>query len=252
MKIEDMNGNPLAFFTNYAVHCCVMFCNDYDGHRRMGVCGDIAGNVSAALEKKFPGTVAIWSSGAAGDVNPIMMNAVMYPNPADGSYIIDGVGPWFSTKKLLDMLVGWHFKDTLDAIRTIRCEETEGALKGAVEWSETPGDNAGEDVENGTYRIRLHALRVGDTTIFGVGGEFYNYFGRLVKQLSPAKNTVVVNHDASLIHDASYIHDDESIDRIAQQAPIFTMVPGGRPHTQKGYLEESIRKHTDSLSQKVR
>lgn len=251
MKIESESGLPLAFFTNYAVHCCVMFCNDYDGNRRMGICGDIAGNISAALEEKFPSAVAIWSSGAAGDVNPIMMNAVMYPKAADGSYVIDGVGPWTSTKKLLDMLVGWHFKDTLDTVRRITCDEEEGVLQGAVEWSETPGDNVGQDLEHSAYRIRLHALRIGETTIFGIGGELYSYFGRLVKKLSPAKQTVIVNHDASLIMDAGYIHDDASIERISHKAPIFAMVPGGEPHARMGYLEDSIRMHTQSLANKV-
>ena len=78
LRFEDLEGRPIAFFVNYALHCCLMFQNNFDGKGGMGISGDVAGRISTWLEEAYPGTVAIWSSGAAGDVDPVLFNAVLY------------------------------------------------------------------------------------------------------------------------------------------------------------------------------
>lgn len=247
MKIESEDGAPLAFFVNYPVHCCVMFCNQFDEAGRMGISGDIAGNTSTCLEDRFPGSVAIWSSGAAGDINPVVMGAAMYPNPKDGSYVMERIGDWQSSQRLLKMQVGLHFNDILNTLKNVTCSSEGGEITGAIEWSETPGDNAGQDPEYGVYRLRIQGLRLGDTVLFGFGGELYNYYGMRIKNIFPEGKTVIINHDASLIYDAGYVFDDASIKKVAPKAPIFAMVPGGEPHMQSGYLEESLQTHTKSI-----
>lgn len=85
MEIEDDSGKQMALFVNYTVHCCTMYLNHYDEKGSMGISGDIAGNVSKYLEGKSPESVAIWSSGVAGNVTTIIVNEVFYANPKDGA-----------------------------------------------------------------------------------------------------------------------------------------------------------------------
>ena len=65
MRVETFDGKPVCFLVNNAVHNCVMICNNHDGNGGVGISADLAGQVSTLLEKKFPGCVALWSSGAA-------------------------------------------------------------------------------------------------------------------------------------------------------------------------------------------
>lgn len=69
-----------------------------------GISGDVAGRISTWLEEAYPGTVAIWSSGAAGDVDPVLFNAVLYPDHRDGSYVKEDFESWKTTQKLLNMI----------------------------------------------------------------------------------------------------------------------------------------------------
>jgi len=247
MKVEDLNGNPLAFFVNYAVHCCTMFRNRYDEEGHMGISGDIAGNVSRSIEEKFPGSVAVWSSGAAGDVNPIIGNEVYYPSPEDGSRI-EWLFPDAETIHTVMLSLAYrHFADILRVIRQISCTSDSVKVGGALEWSETPF----VDSEEETYGIRLHLLRLGDVALCGIGGELFSSFGRQIRQKSPLKNTVVINHDASLIRDAGYIMDDEALARVRRKVPKKGMVPGAGNRIEAGKVGPSLLKHTESLFQKV-
>jgi neutral ceramidase len=246
MKVESEDGRPLAFFVNYAVHCCMMFLNNFDGKGSMGISGDVAGNISRLMEEKYPGSVAVWSSGAAGDVNPLLFNAVFYPDPKDGRYVMEAFESWKTTKKMLDMLVGWHYADVIRTVEKIGRLSAQVSIASALEWSETPLLDTAEP-----YRIRLHVLRLGEVALYGVGGELYSSFGRLVRQVSPLQHTVVINHEASLIDDAGYIFDDDALRRAAQPAPIRHMVPGANRKVKPGCVGPSLEEHTRSLFEKV-
>ena len=104
VKFTDLAGKPLAFLLNYAVHAVVM------GPDNMAVTGDLAGATSRYVEQYFQGKVqtrsdagwelnvgaaekagdetpvAIWTSGAAGDQNPITMER------GEDFTMVDGIG----------------------------------------------------------------------------------------------------------------------------------------------------------------
>lgn len=241
IRFEDLEGKPIAFFTNYALHCCLMFLNNFDGKGSMGISGDIAGNVSRLVEEKYPGAVSVWSSGAAGDVDPVLFNFFIYPDPKDGRCVKDPITSWETSVQQLNMLAAWHFKDVCDTFDKIICDRDTAVLGGALEWSETPSN------DDAPYRIRLQALRVGEAALLGVGGELYSSFGRRIREMSPARYTAVINHNASLIEDAGYILDDDAIARAAQDAPVPHMVPGGRTRAKPGCVGPSLEKHAASL-----
>ena len=68
LRVESLAGEPILFMVNYPMHNVATIWNDLDGEGRMGVSGDIGGNVSRLLELRHPGSVALWQSGAAGDL----------------------------------------------------------------------------------------------------------------------------------------------------------------------------------------
>ena len=128
---------PIGFFANYAVHCCTMFLNRYDDKGSMGISGDIAGTVSRYIEDKFTDSVAIWSSGAAGDVNPIIGNEVFYADPKNGARK-DYLFPSYEIiTELMISLAARHFQDILGVIRNIDNFSNAMKIGGVIEWSET-------------------------------------------------------------------------------------------------------------------
>src|SRR4051812_13356205 len=65
LKFESLSGEPLAVYYNYAVHGVIAGQLDQ-------ISGDIPGATSRYIEDAFGGNVvAAWSTGAAGDQNPL-------------------------------------------------------------------------------------------------------------------------------------------------------------------------------------
>ena len=167
----------------------------------------------------------------------MLFNAVLYPDHRDGSYVKEGFESWKTTQKLLNMIASWHYKDVRETLEKITCDRQEVPVQGVVEWSETPS------VEEAPYRIRLQALQLGDVALVGVGGELYSSLGKVLREASPVGNTVVINHNASLIDDAGYILDDDTIYRAAQYAPVPHFIPGGKTRSVPGVVADSLRSH---------
>ena len=235
IRFEDLEGKPIAFFINYPVHCCLMFLNQYDKEGHMGISGDIAGNTSRCVEEKYPGAVAVWSSGAAGDVDPVLFNTFIYPDPSDGHVKKELIPDWRISEMQLRMLVGWHFQDICRTIGTISCNDTEAQIASCVAWSETPSRT------EEPYRIRMQALKIGDAMLLGIGGELYSSFGKMLREESPAAFTAVINHNASLIDDAGYILDDDTLARVAQKADTPHFIPGGYTRSLPGYVGPDLK-----------
>jgi hypothetical protein len=256
MKLEDLESRPLAFFMNYPVHNCVLHANTCCGGK-LGISSDLCGYVCRSLEEKFAGCTAISSSGAAGDVNPVMMNETYYPDPATGrmavAYMADG------GLAALHTLATRHLADVLRAIRSIDCNVASAPIAGTVSWSRTPGRDVRQR-EDGTvelltgegvdpYEIRLHLVRVGEVALYGFSGELYSSLGAMIKQISPMGVTILIDHDAALMTRANYVLDEETLTR---EVPV--MLPGydstfalsGYDHTRMlpGYVPESLKKHT--------
>jgi len=242
VRFEDDGGSPIAFFINYPLHCCLMFLNRFDDEGHMGISSDIGGNTSRLLEEKFPGTVAVWSSGAAGDVDPVLFNTLIYPDPADGHVVREPIMDWKMSEMQLRMLTGWHFKDVCDTIAKISCDADSAEIASAVTWSETPS------YSEEPYRIRLQGLRVGEALLLGIGGELYGSFGEMLREQAPSKYTAVINHNASLIEDAGYILDDDAIFRAAQDAPTGHFIPGGNAGFRAGFIADSLSSRLDEIS----
>lgn len=263
LKAEALDGEPIAFLVNYPVHCCVMISNDSDGRGGFGLSGDIAGVTSQLMEEKYGG-VAIWSSGAAGDVNPIAMNQYYYPDPRTGAFRehkAEGPG---AAAAALRVLTGRHFADIAAVVRRIKCSTTQAVISAASGWSRTPGRRVvthgkgpdapveiftGEGIE--PYAVRLHPVMIGDVALCGVSGELYTTLGWEVQKASPAVHTCIINHDACLSANSGYILDDATIARCEHNLPGH-FIPGARESAiLPGYVAASLAALTKELFEKM-
>ncbi len=130
-KFEGEDGAPIAFFMNYAVHNCIMHSNTiFDG--KLAISSDLGGNISQKLEEQNPGAVALWTSGAAGDVNPVLMNEVYYPNADDGTFVCELLGG--DQTLFLRVMTGRHYMDVMTALKQIRCDQNSPELSGCIKW----------------------------------------------------------------------------------------------------------------------
>jgi len=68
---DHLSGDPIAVYANYAVHGVVMYlAHTQDGH--IQITGDLPGATSNYVEDRLENNmVALWTSGAAGDQNPL-------------------------------------------------------------------------------------------------------------------------------------------------------------------------------------
>lgn len=208
LKVEDLESNLVACLVNYAVHNCVMIGNRCGKDGGTLLSGDLCGNVTQVIEENHPGCVALWTSGAAGDVNPIMMNQIFYPDPKTGAQTAYQLpagddGPLM----MLKVLSTRHYADILRVLEQITCEDKALDVGGMVKWTETPGK--GEE----PYKVRVHMTRIGELGVWGVSGELYSSIGKAITQALPSGTHLIINHDASLITNSGYIFDDETLAR---------------------------------------
>jgi hypothetical protein len=230
MKICDYSGEVIATFINYAVHNVAMFLNDC-GDGTSAISSDIGGMVSKRLEEEYKGSVCVWSSGAAGDANPIMMTRTFYPDPLTGEMRFCKPASLQDSIFILEMMSGMHAASARKILKEIDTYTETARISGAVSYANTPSSQPVQQEPDrqipDSYNIRLHLLRIGDIALVGIDGELYSSYGKLLVESSPLKNTVVINHDASLLPTGpGYILDTETV-AMCQGAKEI-MIPGAR------------------------
>lgn len=229
VKFEDLEGKEIAFWVNYPVHCCVMHINRCcDG--KMAISSDLAGVVSNYMETAYPGCVAMWCSGAAGDINPMMQNELYYPDPVTGEPVTHRMSNG-DCKDFVTYLAANHYDDIRRAIPNIACNNTDVPISACVEWSRTPG------VE-GDYEVRLQMMKLGSLILMGGSGEFFSAYTEILRNILPEKDVVMINHVCSLCVNSGYIFDNRTLN-----APEVDL-PGLRSNNMvQGNFEPSFIEH---------
>lgn len=204
MRFQEPDGKPIAFFMNYACHNTVMILNACGKDGKAGIFADMGGNVSKEMERFYEGSVAMWSSGAAGDLNPVMSNQVYREDFRTGKpveiYEKNGAIPL----SMLHTLVAHLFADVKHTVRKIRDYSGECEFSSDIRWAKTPGLD-----ENGEYKVLVHKLRIGDVILMGFGGELYSALGKELQEGIGREHMILINHDASLLYNSGYIYSDE-------------------------------------------
>jgi len=219
VRFDTLNDKPIAFLLNHPTHAVVLNLTDKFGGL-CGISGDFPGFTSSLLEEKYEGSIAVWTSGAAGDQNPIWMGCWFGPNEKDGAQVIRPNGP--DTVDMTKSLAALHYNDIMILNRTLESNTADLDIRGAADMSVTPGriiklkpspafrpEVESIEPEGGTYEIDMQLLCIGDLSLIGVGGELYTSLGLNLKEKAECPNPVIVTHNG--VRTVGYILDDEGI-----------------------------------------
>lgn len=247
-------GEPIAFFTNYAVHCVAAFLNTCDDGKAF-LSSDIGGTVSKLVEKAYPGCVSLWSSAPAGDINPVQMVQNFYPDPETGEPVQRCIKGEDAADTILTVMATRQFDAIQETMNSIVCDITEAELKGAIAWANTKkasnGFSGEEPVFDQDYEIRTHLLQIGSLALIGIDGELYTSLGQAMKAVSPVKDTFVLNHECSLLlNNPGYIMDDNMMKRLKEcdgRGSQRGGVPGGGVYTRPGTVKAALEQATKAL-----
>jgi hypothetical protein len=208
IRFDNLSGEPIAIYANYAVHGTVMYQSVTKG-KGWQVSGDLPGNTSRYVEEHYgKGVVAVFTSGAAGDQNPMYMSVYNQVSPGTKD---EGAAGW----AILDVQsrrLGEEIVRVEDGIKP-----GSGAIRvwGGKSMPTCPGQRIAWDKSANQYTVTalppigipLTVIRIGDIAIGGVAGEPVSLIGQHFKQASPLPQTIIVNHAGPTI---GYIPDDAS------------------------------------------
>jgi hypothetical protein len=250
LKFESLTGEPLAVYYNYAVHGVIAGQLDE-------ISGDIPGASSRYIEDAFGNdVVAVWSTGASGDQNPIYfqqtydLREIRIKDYAKRGQDISNAMPpggqgldrnnpavarlMNQQRQMVSSMGQFLGEEVLYVMRTIERTDTDVRLYGSQTTISCPGrerTNDGRAGSEGTYKaagpveIRLGLLRVGDAMIGAVNAEVFNPIAQRLKRESPFKATMMstlTNGSAR----SGYIPDDASYGKYTFEVLSSRLQPG--------------------------
>ncbi len=218
VRFETLAGAPIAVYYNYAVHPVIT------GNLDM-ISADIPGAASNYLEESMGGNaVAVWSSGASGDQNPIFFNQTyelrdirIKDYAARGQDISNAMPPGgegldrsnprvqllLEQQKKVNNALGLMLAEEVLHVmrgrlqRPLAAVSIDGAMKtvtcpGRKRLDEGRAGFAGSYEDADPVPLKLSMLRIGDVTIGGVDAEVFNPIAQRFKRESSEKDTMMV------------------------------------------------------------
>jgi hypothetical protein len=235
IAFENLRGEPIAVYYNYAMHAVTVGQLDL-------VSGDAPGTASKYIEDSFGGdVVALWSSGAAGDQNPIYYQQTydlreirVKEYAARGVDISNAMPPggqglnkqhptviklMNQQKQMIQSMGQFLGEEVLHVMRGMERLESDVMVAGRHKVVSCPGReriNQGRAGFPGEYRdaepvdIRLGLLEIGDIRIAAVNAEVFNPIAQRLKRESPYARTMMATltngmaRSGYIPHDAAY------------------------------------------------
>lgn len=235
LRFETPEGAPIAVYYNYAVHAVVT------GNLDM-ISADIPGAASTYIEQSLgPDVVALWSTGAAGDQNPIYFQQTydlrqiriddyakrgedianaMPPGGQGMDRSNPRVAALMEQQKRMILSMGQMLGEEVLRVvrfaheRPVASAEVAGA-RGTIQCPGRQRTDQGRAGYPGTYidadpvEIGLSLLRIGDVVIGGVDGEVFNAIALRFKAESPFKHTMMATLTNGMAR-SGYIPSDEA------------------------------------------
>lgn len=217
LSFESVDGQPIAVYYNYAVHGVLNGQLDQ-------ISGDIPGAASRYIEDSLDGAaVAVWSTGASGDQNPIYfqqtydlrdirikdyasrgidISNAMPPGGQGLNKKDPKVAKLMSQQRQMTLSMGQMLGEEVLHVRRSELERpvTSAEISGAQKIVTCPGrkrTDTGRAGFPGTYvdappvPLRLSLLRLGDIAIGGVDAEVFTLIAQRLKRESPLKHTLM-------------------------------------------------------------
>ena len=228
VRFEDLSGKPIAVLINYAVHAVIMGSKNYQ------ITGDLAGAASRFVETYYlgeiesrsdsgprlrlapqervgsSGMVALWTSGAAGDQNPITMEP----------------GEDFSLVNALGQMLG---EQVVRVSSGIHASMSDGRLWGIQQVVTCPGrrfdrtKQPPQATDADPVNIRLSLLMLNNIAVTGVSGEVFTLIHQHLDERSPFRNTIMLTHTNG---SSGYIPDETAFDHLSYEITTSHLKPG--------------------------
>ncbi|MDR1454219.1 MAG: neutral/alkaline non-lysosomal ceramidase N-terminal domain-containing protein [Tannerella sp.] len=240
IKFENMQGEPIAVYYNYSMHANTMFMGG-------SISADFPGETSKYVEEYHDNKlVALYSSGAAGDQNPVSIRpmtdvgrkrveslmangkaselnaAIMMGGDAEikidekvlvrQAQMIVSLGQILGEEVLRVMELPQRADSVISihaAQRTVTCPGRERTNTGREGAPDTYVDGA-------PVNIKISLLRLGNIALTGVNAELYDIIGQHIKKESPLTNTVVATITNGAAN-SGYIPSDDAFQRYTFQ-----------------------------------
>ena len=243
ITFKSVSGEPIAVYYNYAMHANTMFMSG-------SISADFPGETSRYIEEYYDNKlVALFSSGAAGDQNPVSVRpmidagrskteALMKSGKAKDigeAIMMAGMGGESDVKadekvlarqaQMITSLGQILGEEVLRVMDLPQISESSVSIFASQKTVTCPGrtrTNTGREGAPGTYikgepvNIKLSLLRISNIALCGVNAEVYNIIAQKLKKESPLTNTVF----ASITNGAAnsgYIPSDDAFQRYTFQ-----------------------------------
>ncbi|MEZ4684464.1 MAG: hypothetical protein R2932_60650, partial [Caldilineaceae bacterium] len=255
LKFESLDGEPIAIYVNYAMHANLMFMRNEIG-------GGFPGAMARYLEEFYDEKmIALWTSGAAGDQNPLYWSAgepafaaekrpqlaAAGGDPNDVIALANFVEATIAPKvlvrntRLIDSIGQLLGEEVIRIVENTTRTSTDVRIWGAHQTISCPGRrrlDSGREGAPGQYEegdpvaLRLGLLVIGSVALAIVTGELYSVIGQRLKQLAPYGETMVVTLANG--RSVGYIPDDAAYGRYTFQVLGTRLKPG---HAEQAIVE---------------
>jgi hypothetical protein len=209
IRVDDMTGKNLVLYMNWPCHAVVL------GPRNYLVTNDWPGTASKVVETALGnGALAPVIIGASGDINPLYGPHLDFVDNRDYSYGKDAIGEDLANVSL----------DVMKKIKTTSTAKI-SAIQKEISLPAKPRDPAKPlppgVKDDGTVKIRLSAVKIGDMVLTGVSGEVFNQISVQMRNKSPYKNTFMITHCNG---SSGYLVTEDAYDR-ARAGMLIKFIP---------------------------
>lgn len=227
LQVQDLRGKIIAALLNYGVHgtCCFMGMDKKN--KKYLIAGDLPGMVSEYLEERYKedGAVFLWTSGAAGNQNPIWFcQYIKYGHDRSHTYCDVDYQSW----DFCESLAQRHAVDAISIIESMKEYKEDMDFRVIEKSVKLPGqkliheDGSGGMIIPGVsseklrieddeaQELRLKLLKVDDMAFLGMNAELVAEIGIRLKEKVPFDKFVIVTHTGERI---GYLPDKSGYDR---------------------------------------
>ncbi len=195
------NGTPLAILANYAVHAVTLHSSvTGEGHSSL-ISADIPGATDAFVDAHYGNAMTFWTSGAAGDQNPIMMSFYAEPGVDGKPVMTDLKADGFRLVERWGQNLGLEIIRITERIKP-QVVTTPLIARQAVVTCPTKAD------PKMSKPIRLSYLGIGDMDLLAISGETNTLIDRHIREKiaghDPITFTLTNGYSGYLPDDASY------------------------------------------------
>lgn len=247
LKFLDEEDHLICVLMNHPCHAtCAM---GLDANGKYATSGNFTGITSRFLEDYYGnGVVAAWTSGAAGNMHPILNGTLVYsytdgyvmqPELPDGTghmmmehvgrqHAIDAINCINQISEYTDEMQLNHVKGSIriPTQKNLDSDERSMMMRRRRNYGQGVRSNQPEpapafqkphivDTPECPSELKMEVLTLGDTAIVGLGCELFCQIGRDIKAAIPVKNTIVVTHTPGYVgdhpHAIGYIVDKSSL-----------------------------------------